>query len=295
MTSTSIDSLYYQARNYLYPNRLNPKTDDSMHQVSLANAVVRYREVGQGSQTIILCPDLPNTIEHDANLIKLLQPSARVICIEMPGQGFSFPGRKFSFGLLDYSAVLTELLERLQVRNAILSAPCLYSFAALHVAFTRPDLVKKLVFTQTPSLSEEQAWCRLVDFNKKNIINRPVLGQALMLTGKSFISKKWYRFTRGQNRFYEKYLETTLKAFEEGACFCLASLFQTFHDWRLPENFRIKQEVISIWGLADRSHLNTDKQSLLSHVPEARIVHFDDCGHFPELDRSEEFGRLLLG
>ena len=58
----------------------------------------------------------------------------------------------------------------INVRDVVLQAPCLYSFAALDVAHRRPDLVKRLVFTQTPSLAEEQAWCRFVDFNNKKVM-----------------------------------------------------------------------------------------------------------------------------
>lgn len=175
MDATAIDSFYYSARNQFFPSRRLSKSDSSIHQIELSNAFVRYQQIGQGKRTIVLCPDLPNTIEHNRGLIEKLRSHAQIICIEMPGQGFSFPKRGFRFGLSDYATVLTELLDQLQVRNVILEAPCLYSFAALEVANRRPDLVGKLVFTQTPSLTEEQAWCRFVDFNGKKILHRKSL------------------------------------------------------------------------------------------------------------------------
>lgn len=294
MEATQIDSAYYTLRNRLFPSLIAPKGDSEIHQVSLKNALVRYRITGKGRRTVVLCPDLPNIIDHDDALIERLGKRAKVVCVEMPGQGFSFPGMKFGFGLSDYADVLIQLMEKLSLRKVTLATPCLYSFAALWVAHTRPDLIQKLVFTQTPSLAAEQDWCLSVDFKRKNILHRPIVGQILMLTGQSLVTKKWYHYARGENDFYDGYLKTTLEAYAQGACFCLASLFQEFQKWTLPKNLKLKQEVVSIWGLADRSHRTTAKDSLLLHAPKAKIISFSDCGHFPELDRSREFSEIVL-
>ena len=53
--------------------------------VDLSNAVVRVRDIGAGSRTILLTPDAPVVLEHYDRLIELLAPRLRVVCFEFPG------------------------------------------------------------------------------------------------------------------------------------------------------------------------------------------------------------------
>jgi pimeloyl-ACP methyl ester carboxylesterase len=49
-----------------------------------------------------------------------------------------------------------------------------------------------------------------------------------------------------------------------------------------------------IWGGRDHSHKHTDPASLLHEVPHAEIVHFPDCGHFPDLEQSRRYADILI-
>jgi pimeloyl-ACP methyl ester carboxylesterase len=49
-----------------------------------------------------------------------------------------------------------------------------------------------------------------------------------------------------------------------------------------------------VWGAKDHSHKHTDPRSLHELVPEAEIVHFEDCGHFPDIEQPERFAALLI-
>jgi pimeloyl-ACP methyl ester carboxylesterase len=49
-----------------------------------------------------------------------------------------------------------------------------------------------------------------------------------------------------------------------------------------------------IWGPVDRSHRHTDPDSLRELVPQAEILRFPDCGHFPDLERPDRFAELLI-
>ena len=48
-----------------------------------------------------------------------------------------------------------------------------------------------------------------------------------------------------------------------------------------------------VWGGLDRSHCATDARSVLDCVPHAQIVHFGDCGHFPDLEQPKRYATLL--
>jgi pimeloyl-ACP methyl ester carboxylesterase len=52
--------------------------------------------------------------------------------------------------------------------------------------------------------------------------------------------------------------------------------------------------VTVIWGDQDRSHRGTDPHSLRLGIPQAELVRFPDCGHFPDIEEPERCAALLL-
>ena len=49
-----------------------------------------------------------------------------------------------------------------------------------------------------------------------------------------------------------------------------------------------------LWGPRDPSHKYTDPLSLHELIPEAEIVRFYACGHFPDVERPEHFAAILI-
>ena len=45
---------------------------------------------------------------------------------------------------------------------------------------------------------------------------------------------------------------------------------------------------------ADRSHKKSRAASVTDFVPQARLVRWDDCGHFPELEQPRRWSELVL-
>lgn len=67
----------------------------------------KARAVGHPNVFLI---DPPNTVEHCDALIRSLAQQARVLCVELPGFGFSTPGPAFDFGIEAYTLTIDELL-----------------------------------------------------------------------------------------------------------------------------------------------------------------------------------------
>ncbi|HEV2146760.1 MAG TPA: alpha/beta hydrolase [Longimicrobiaceae bacterium] len=266
-----------------------PSTPDT-RLVDLPAARVRVRVTGSGGRTLVIVPDPPNTIEHYDRLIERLAPEFRVICLEAPGFGFSHPKPGFRFTLDEWASTLVELFDRLEVRAATLSMSCLGAFAALVVARRRPDQVERLVLMQIPSADEMKRWVLREDV--LGIFNTPVLGQAAVRATRRLIARQWYRSALPPGADPEPYLRTTLRAFERGACFCLASGFQVFRA-ESPDLSGVQQPAAVLWGGADGTHRDTDRRSILTHLPHARWMEIDGCGHFPDLERPDVYLDVL--
>ncbi len=248
---------------------------------------------GEGAGTVVLVPDGPNTVEHCARLVELLSSQGvRVVCFDMPGFGFSVPGAAYTHGLDAGARAVLEVLDRLGVERAALAFSCANGFYALRAAQLAPGRVAGLMLSQTPSLADMQGWAlRTVP----NALRVPLLGQGLGWGFRGKAASSWYGLALPRGADPAPMRETARRAFHCGACFSLAGVVQGL----LREDPRAAlghpgTPCTLVWGAQDRSHRRTDPASLLRHMPHARVVRFDDCGHFPDLEQPQRFAGLLM-
>jgi pimeloyl-ACP methyl ester carboxylesterase len=250
------------------------------------------RECGEGSRTIVLVPDPPNTIELYDDLIELLRRHTRVVCFEAPGFGLSYPSKAFGFSATEYAEVVSELVEGLQLGAVSLVMSCMGGYIGLLVARARPDLVDRLYLCQTPSLLQMQIW---VDrFDHLRLLSTPIVGQAIMWTLKGWATRSWYPAALPLGVDATLFVEAAMAAQRLGGPYALASGIQALRSMNACDLVDVAQPATVIWGHADRTHAKTDPGSLRGLVPHARLVSFEHCGHFPDLEDPRRFASLLL-
>jgi pimeloyl-ACP methyl ester carboxylesterase len=253
---------------------------------------VRLREQGQSERTVVIACDPPNVIEHYDALFDIMAPTHRVICLEMPGFGFSRPAVGFGFGLPDYASTVMHLLDDLRVGPCTLAFPCVWGYVALRVAAERPELVAALALTQTPQWSDEVAWARRID--SYGLIRTPIAGQALMAVAPRPVADRWYRaaLPRAEPAL-DRFTTPARAALSRGAMFCLASFTQAWFGGPAPTFAPVPHPGVIIWGGADRSHRYSGAESALQYLPRAHHLTMPDAGHFPDLEQPERFRDAL--
>lgn len=240
---------------------------------------------------VVFVPDGPNVIEHYAALFALLTPQLRVVCFDMPGFGFSRPRTDYTHALDQGAAAVLGVLDSLGIARATLAFSCANGFYALRAARIAPHRVSGLVLVQTPALAAMPAWTqRAVPWP----LRVPVIGQVLMWFGRMKTAAVWYQIALPRNTDKLTYQATAHAALEAGGCFCLAGVVQGLSRAN-PEQLKgVDVPCTMIWGGRDHSHKHTDPASLLHEVPHAEIVHFPDCGHFPDLEQSRRYADILI-
>ncbi len=262
--------------------------------VELERARVRACVAGEGPRTLVIVPDPPNLIEHHRESIARLAGRYRVLSFELPGFGRSALLRGARFGFELQVQVMSEVLERLSARRVILEMSCLGALVGLRLARRRPDLVDKLVLAQVSSLAQMQAWARGTDVG--HLIHTPGVGQLLVSLSKRFIARHWYRSALPEGAseaLYQQYLRPTLQALREGGGFELASAYQAVRREAEVDYAGIPQATLLLWGQADRTHAATLPQALQQVLPQARLVEYAGCGHFPTLEDVDRYVRTL--
>lgn len=268
-------------------------TRDDIQILSFEKYSIRIRDTISGENTLFVVADTPNTVEHYDSFIEQFKHKFRVIVIELPGHGFSVPNYKFDFSLAAHTECLKLIINKLQLTNIFLTLPCVAAYIGLPIANSMSDKIAKVILLQAPSWEEERKWVSRIDPNY--VIRRPIIGQIMMsrMKIKLKVAKFWYKSVLADRENYKPFLEKTKLQFDHKGCYCLASMLQQF----LKENptFEpINQETIVIWGLKDKSHLVTDKKSILTLTRNPQYHEWEDAGHFPELEQTERFFNLLV-
>jgi pimeloyl-ACP methyl ester carboxylesterase len=252
---------------------------------------IRVFDSATAGPCVVLVPDGPNVIEHYDRLIELLAPHVRVICFDMPGFGHSLPGPRYAHSLDQGATAVLGVLDALNVQSAALSFSCANGFYALRAAHMAPDRISRLVLAQTPSLNAMHRWVdRIIPWP----LTAPVVGQVAAWLFRKKAARSWYRAALPKTTPARPFQDKALTALGDGACFCLAGVVQGLCREQDESLSHVATPLTVVWGAQDRSHRPVDAHSLRERVPHADVVHFHDCGHFPDVEEPERYAALLL-
>lgn len=288
MITSWLDSLLHRQRLGAAVPATWPAGTRLLH---LPGGVVRVQDTGGHHPVLVMVPDGPCVIEHYQELMRRLAAHFRVVCFDMPGFGFSAPSSVYNHRLDAGAAVVLEVLEALNVRRAALAFSCANGFYAMKAAEKAPDRITHLVLAQTPSLEGMRQWTQRVI---PRAIRLPVLGQILGRAMQQQLATQWYRSALPKATDPMPFQQVSVRAFGSGGCFCLAGIVQGMlredHHTALAQ---VQVPTTVVWGSLDRTHRPTNPTSVRTHAPSAKVVLFDDCAHFPNLEQPARFADLL--
>jgi pimeloyl-ACP methyl ester carboxylesterase len=258
-------------------------------------AIVRAREAGNGLQTILLTPDAPVVLENYNRLVELLAPRARVICFEFPGCGFSYPRFGFNFKLSDYVDIVKKVMDHFGVERATLAFTCVNALVAMAFARQYPARVGRLALAQVASLDQMYAFMKRIDFEVLGVpvLRTPFLGQLFMMARRSSIAHRWFRSALPRDFDRDVIWGDSRKILAHGGQFCLASIMQGLTSIR-PEEVTTDVPSQVVWGLADRTHRATHKETIQIHLANAKIDLLPDSGHCLDIEAPEAYSQRLL-
>ncbi len=81
-----------------------------MKLLATQGGLIRVLDTGGHKHPLLIVPDGPCVIEHYADLIDLLSPDFRVVCLDLPGFGFSYPSLKYDFSVSQLTSHLYGIM-----------------------------------------------------------------------------------------------------------------------------------------------------------------------------------------
>lgn len=252
---------------------------------------LRYIDTGGNKPVVVTTPDGPCVIEHYQVLIEELSANFRVICFDMPGIGFSFPSSRYRFGIAESADVVVEMLDALAVSRAVVAFSCVNGLIAMNLAKRYPNRVSHLVLAQTPRIDDMRKWA---DRNIPSALRIPYLGQIVGAIGTKYLATNWFNLSLPRSSEHKgHFVDQARKAIQLGGCFCLASLVQGSLRGTHEDVTGFHCPTLMIHGDSDFSHKHTDFRLLTDSIPQAHVETFEECGHFPNLERNDEYVQRL--
>jgi len=252
---------------------------------------IRGIDTGGNKPVLINVPDGPNVIEHQKPLIEALSINFRVVCFEYPGLGFSYPNFSYDYSFKSGSELLLQVMDILKVQTAVLLFSCSNGFYAMKAAESEPGRFSHIFLSQTPSVHA------MTDWTKKSIppvLKVPVAGQLINAFMAKKLAQKWYKYSLPRNHTEIKnFRKTALASLKKGGCFCLSGLVQGLKK-DADRSLEVRHVPATlVWGRKDFTHRHTDHNSIFNHIKTCEIIEFENCGHFPELEDTSSFTKLI--
>ena len=261
-----------------------------MQTINSSTGRIRIFDTSTEKPCIIFTPDGPNVIEHYSQLTELLSADFRVVCLDMPGFGLSFPAYSYSHRLDEGALAILEVLNYLQIKKATFAFSCANGFYAIRAAQLAPEKVSSLFLAQTPSLHAMHKW---VKRNVPSIISIPVIGQITTWLFKNKVIQSWYKFVLPKSVNHKNFLNPSPHGRPKDACFCLAGVVQGLKTESISSLKLQNTPCTMLWGLSDKSHKSTNPNSLLECIAHAKIIEIEDCGHFPDVENPQRYVAFL--
>ncbi|MCH9037618.1 MAG: alpha/beta fold hydrolase [Chloroflexi bacterium] len=261
--------------------------------IRVGSVDVRYLVAGAGSP-VLLVHGLGNSAAAWRSNIGPLSEGFHVYAVDLPGHGLSAPyNGKYS---LSYGAhFIGGFLDALNLKSVGIIGSSLGGMLALKTALDLPEKVKRLVLVGSAGLGREMApflrWLTI-----------PILGQLMARPSRrttrlslekavfdpSFITDDLveeayrYRAIPGATSTMLKILRTGTNIRGQKAGFVL-----------LDQLDSLGTPTLILWGAQDSIFPVAHARRAHGRIPGSKLHIFQDCGHWPQMEKSEEFNALV--
>ena len=258
---------------------------------------VRYRSAGDCGPVLVLLHGIGRTLEDWSENMVALSGVCRVFALDFPGCGLSDkPNLPYSIPFL--AGFVREFMRVLGLERVTLVGNSMGGGISLEFSAQFPESLEALVLLAPAGMGPKGArflgLCSIPVFGE--VILRPsrlASRRALELFFADRSQMTQARAERdfelssqpGATRAFLKMLRFMANRYGAKTAFCSRSL-ENAASVRVP--------TLVVWGVQDRILPVEYAPVAAQTIAGARLQIFDPCGHFPMLERAEEFNALLI-
>jgi pimeloyl-ACP methyl ester carboxylesterase len=244
---------------------------------------IHYVEAGQGP-AVILLHGLGAVKEIWGASMGPLSAKYHVYALDQIGFGLS------DKPLLDYRiATFTDFvfgfMEVQHLSKATLVGNSLGGWIALDFALQHPEMVDKVVLVDAAGLPWQQQSGPAINLNPASFAATRKMLEALFYDKKKMVTELFAQavFISHMRNNDGYTIDRTLQGF--------ATENQFLNEAKLGS---IHAPTLVVWGREDALIPLASGEKFRDHIPGAKMVVFDQCGHVPQIEKAPEFNRAVL-
>jgi pimeloyl-ACP methyl ester carboxylesterase len=273
---------------------LRDRYADRAGHIALIDGVeVYYKDEGKGP-AILMVHGSESSLKTWDVIAARLTAHYRVIRYDIPPQGLSGPVSDAAAARIKPTDIAEKLLERLGVRKITFVGVSSGGTLGVFLAAKRPDLVDRLILSNTPSdpvstahldtppaLLAAQKEATEINFKSQNFWNE-------------FLSFFSGRPTRITPQIRREYYDFGRRVPEKNVIALVARVAD--HAAAVDAMRRVRAPTLLLWGGADPLLPPTAADTIASYLTSAQVskVIMPDVGHYPPLESPERFAQILI-
>jgi pimeloyl-ACP methyl ester carboxylesterase len=258
---------------------------------------IRYRCAGEHGSVLVLLHGIGRTLEDWSENMLALGRSYRVFAVDFPGCGFSDkPVLPYVTPFL--AGFVRDFLRALGIERVTLIGNSMGGGISLEFSALFPELLERLVLVAPAGMGPKGAQflglCSIPVFGE--VISRPSrLGSKRALEF-LFADRSMMTEARAARDFELSSQPGATRAFLKMLRFMANrhGAKPAFYNRSLENASNVRVPTLIIWGVQDQI-LPVEYGPVAERIiPGSRLQIYDPCGHFPMLERAQDFNALLL-
>ena len=258
----------------------------------------RYWAEGDHGSTVLLLHGVGGSIESWLPSFAALATQHRVYAMDFLGHGRADKPLSVSCTWDAAAQFVKEFMETLKIERASLVGHSMGGAVSLHFAHEFPPAVERLVLVCSAGLGKEVTLAL-------RLASVPLLGERLMRPSREGIARELKSEVYDQAVLTDEFIElryqmaalpgaqqALLRKLRWG--FNLFGPYERYYGPILRGLPSIHNPTLIVWGRLDKWIPVAHAQVAAQRLPNARVHIFDNCGHAPMLEKTQQFNALLL-
>lgn len=264
--------------------------------VTLGGVKVHYLRAGEGPTVLLVHGLGTSVVTWRQNVDPLVSAGYRVLALDLPGHGDSDKPRDLSYDPVAGAELLRHFLQSQDVQQASLVGSSAGGLVVSLFALAYPEQVEKMVLVAPGGLGRRVSWVlRLMSvpglgelIYHPKLQNDNDLSRQLFFQPPPFLEDVLREMSRVRN------LPGSRRATLKGVRSSVNLFGQRQRRYILHRLKGLSKPMMTVWGEEDRilpvSHAATVRREL----PQTIVRVIPRCGHWPHMERAEEFNELLI-
>lgn len=250
-------------------------------------AKIRYIEAGDTSKPkVILLHGLGGSADSSwGTNIGALAANYHVIAPDQIGFGRSDkPNINYRVGT--YVDFLDKMMTELKIEKATIVGNSMGGWVATLLAIRYPSRVEKLILVDTSGYRPPQNF----DYSSLQKLNPSTRAGTKRMIKDLFFNQAIF----GSDAMVDQFMTLRIAANDANTIQTLIRTIELGEDYIDEKVGEVKAPSLIIWGKQDGTAPVSDAERLNKDIKESKLIVFDQCGHFPQLEKSAEFNKAVI-